>query len=426
MNKTDRTTVKVPLGRGSVEASIPNLLGVIEPAYVPGVDDMRQEIRRAIRSPIGSARLCEIAKGKKSVAIVVNDITRPYPGGLMVEELADELKLAGITDEQIFLVVAYGTHREQTRDELIEMFGSSVVERFRFVHHHAEAPETLKDFGMTDGGLPIIVNREFAQADVKVLTGLIALHHAAGFSGGRKSVLPGVSSMESIKIHHSYPISPAQPSMGWLEGNPFHEMALQAAKKIGIDFIVNTVDNADRQMVRVVAGDLEKAHLAGCRICEDIWITKIREKADVVIVSPGGFPRDINLWQAQKACAVGELACKEGGHIIVVAEAPDGAPRFADILKNAESPKACVDSYFAAKVQGAVFGKAYMWSRAMTKFKVSIVNSKMSKEELESMFFSSYPTLQEAVDDSIRTYGENASFLVIPYAAECSVKLIND
>lgn len=418
-----KTHVRLPYGKGYLEADIPNVMKVGNPNHVPGVADPRMEIRRAIQNPIGSSRLCEIAKGKHSAAITVNDITRPYPGGLMVLELAEELHLAGLTDDEIFLVVAYGTHRVETKEELLAMFGEEVVRRFRFVHHVADDPSTLKELGKTEYGMTVQINKEFAQAEVKILTGLITPHACAGFSGGRKSIVPGISGMECLKTHHSFPVVPAEPAMGWLEGNLFHEQALAAARLADVDFIVNNIDNAEREMVAAVAGDLNEAHLAGTKICADIWKISLPTRADVVIASPGGFPRDFDLHQAQKASSVAEMACKRGGHIIIVAETPDGSAKFGKHLKNANSPEEVVEMFKRIGMTADATGKAYMWARGLLKHRVSIVGSRIPKGELHEMFFYSYDTIEEAVEDSLRIYGEDATFAVIPHASDIFVRI---
>lgn len=417
------THIKLPYGKGYMEADVPNVIKVGVPKHVPGVADPRTEIRRAIQNPIGSPRLCEIARGKKTAAITVNDITRPYPGGLMVLELAEELHAAGLEDEDIFLVVAYGTHRVETREELIAMFGEEVVRRFRFVHHIADDPSTLKEIGKTDYGMTVQINREFAEADVKILTGLITPHSCAGFSGGRKSIVPGISGMECLKTHHSFPVVPADPAMGWLEGNLFHEQALAAARLVGVDFIVNNIDNAEREMIATVAGDVNEAHIAGTKICGEVWRFSLPTRADVVIASPGGFPRDFDLHQAQKAASVAEMACKAGGHIIICAETPDGSAKFAKHLKNASNPQEVIDMFKRVGMTADASGKAYMWARGLVKHKISIVGSKISKEELAEMFFDAYDTLEEAIDASLQAYGKEASFVVIPHASDIFVTI---
>ncbi|MDR3353598.1 MAG: nickel-dependent lactate racemase [Synergistaceae bacterium] len=410
--------VRFPLGRGSVTARIPNLMAVVEPKPVRGVGDDRKEVRRALAEPIGSPRLREIARGKRSAAIVVNDITRPYPGGLFVEELARELNEAGLRDDEIFLVVAYGTHRINTDEELTGMFGERVVKRFRFVHHVGSDAGTLVNIGVTPRGVSVDVNREFMAADVKILTGLIAPHHAAGFSGGRKSLLPGISGLQTLKTHHSFPFRPRIPSMGWLDGNAFHEEALAAAKLARVDFILNSVDNANRELVAAVAGDLEAAHRAGVEICRPIWTFELPSKADVVIVSPGGFPRDIDLYQSQKACSCAELACRDGGEIVLCSEASDGAGKFARLLQEASHPQEVIDKYVREGFTAESTAKAYMYARALIRFRVGIACSTLRSEDVEKMFMSHYNTIEDAIESALKRCGEGASFLAIPSASE--------
>ncbi len=412
------TEVSLNIGKEKITARIPNVMAVVTPNKVEGVKDERAEIRRAIEHPIGSPRLSEIAKGKKSAAIVVNDITRPYPGGLMVEELARELALGGFKDEDIFLVVAYGTHRVNTHDELVGMFGEEVVRRFRFVHHDCRDESRLVSYGFTKGGVEVTVNKEFAEADVKIVTGLITPHQSAGYSGGRKSVLPGIIGLPTLRKHHSFPIRPNRPAMGWMDGNPFHEESLEAAKMVKVDFMLNSVDNVSRDLVLAVAGDLEAAHKVGVECCKKIWIVELPAKADVVFVSPGGFPRDIDLYQAQKAVACGELSCKQGGRIILCAAAPDGAGKFAKLLEEAKEPQDLIDKYTREGYTVETNAKAYMYARAMLNHRIGVACSSITKETAKTMFMDAYATIDEAVEAALEEYGKDATFLVIPSAAE--------
>lgn len=418
MGKKERILVKVPLGEGTAEAAVPNVLGIVEATNIPAVADARAEIRRALREPIGSPRLSECARGKRSAAVIVNDITRPYPGGLMVLEIAEELHAAGLEDKDIFLVVAYGNHRKNTEEECRKMFGDEVVDRFAIVHHDASDPEGLLTIGHTQAGVAVQVNREFAEADMKIATGCITPHASAGFSGGRKSVMPGIAGMDGLKRHHSFPIRPADPRMGWLDGNPFHEEALAVARMAGLSFIVNAVENSARGLVAAVAGDVDAAHRAGVEVCRKIWEVAVPAKADVIIVSPGGYPRDFDLHQSQKAVSCAELICKPGGRIILCAEARDGAGKFAKRIKEARHPQEVVDQFNREGFQADSSSKAYMWCRGLLQFSVAVAGSKVGVEELSELFMLGSPTLQEAVDTALKDYGNDATFLVIPHAAE--------
>lgn len=412
------TEIELPLGEGKIKINVPNILHYSAPKHIHAVPDARAEVRRAIQNPIGTCRLKELAKGKRNAAIVVNDITRPYAGREMILELAAELNEAGMKDEMIFLVVAYGSHRVNTNEELVKMFGGEVVKRFRFVHHRADRDETLKFMGTTDGGVAVEINRDFAEADLKIITGCITPHQSAGFSGGRKSVVPGIAGLKTLQKHHSFPIRPEKAVYGWLDGNPFHEESLKAACIAGVDFIVNSVENESQELVYCVAGELNKAYMAGVEKCREIWTIEIPGKPDVVIVSPGGYPRDFDLHQSQKAVGCAELICKEGGMIIMFAEMRDGAGKPGAVLKEADTPQEIIDRFYKEGYNLNASSKAFMWARAMKRFHISILGSKVPNSELKEMFFETYDNIEEAIDKAFERYGENASFMVLPYASE--------
>ncbi|HHW19215.1 MAG TPA: nickel-dependent lactate racemase [Firmicutes bacterium] len=412
------TRVEIPIGTTRVRANVPNLLAVMRPKEVPCHPDPAGAVREALSRPIGTKPLSELARGKKTVAVIVNDITRPYPGGLLVREIARELNAAGIRDEYITLVVACGNHRPNTDEELRVMFGDEVCNRFRIVNHNAADESALKYLGTTDRGIPIYVNKIVADADLKIATGLITPHHAAGFSGGRKSILPGVSGLKTLNIHHSLPIRPYDPAMGWYDGNPFHEEALKAARMVGLDFIVNTIDNDKREVVAVVAGDVDLAHRAGVEICRKIWTVEVPRKADVVITSPGGYPRDCDLHQSQKALSCAEMVCREGGIIILCAEARDGIGKFGNWLKEAKTPQEVIERYKREGYTAEASAKAFMYARAFVKHKVMITGCKVPPEELSQMFMHPKPDLDTAIGDALAELGTDASFIVIPYASD--------
>lgn len=411
------TNVTVPVGEGSLSFEVPNLLQIVEPAKFRGVDSA-EETKRAILNPIGSPRLCELARGKHSAAVVVNDITRPYAGREMILAIADELRLAGMKDEEIFLVVAYGAHRRNTDEELIKMYGEDVFRRFRYVHHDAFNPETLVTLGVTQGGVVVEINKDFAEAEVKITTGCIVPHQLAGFSGGRKSVIPGIAGFNTLKKHHSFPIRPEQTSLGWIDENPFHEEALKAAKIAGVDFIVNSVDNEDGEMVKCVCGDLTQAYTEGVRLSRQVWSVPVREKADVVIVSPGGYPRDFDLHQSQKAIGCAEMMCKQGGHIILCAEMRDGGGKPGKMLRDAGTLEEITDKFRKLGYTPEALSKTFMFARAMQQFRVTLIGSRIPREEQREMFFEVHESIEGAIEADLKRYGESAGFVVMPCASE--------
>lgn len=411
-------TVQLKIGKNTFHVRIPNLMGVAVPAYTLGVPDVRAEIARSLDAPIGSERLEKLAHGRKNAVIVVNDITRPYPGGEMVLEIAQRLHRAGMRDGQIALIVAYGQHRKNTVEELTAAFGEEVVSRFRIIHHDCREDAQLADLGTTQGGVRVVVNKAFAEADLKILTGCIAPHQFAGFSGGRKSVVPGIAGLETIQKHHFFPIRPEKASMGVLEGNRFHEEAVRAARIAGVDFIVNAVENTEREIVRCVSGDLEEAFYAGAELSRKIWTVYVPEKPDVVIVSPGGFPRDIDLHQSQKSLACAEMLCRENGGVILCAACPDGAGKPGVLLEKADSPDEVMEDFLREGHKPNGNGKAYMIAKATKAFHVVLAGSAISKEQAQAMFMDAFDTVEEAVDAMLERYGREAKILVVPSASE--------
>lgn len=411
-------TVRIPIGEKTVEARVPNLVRVAEPARIPGVADPRAEVRRAIASPIGSRPLRELAAGRRRAVIVVNDITRPYPGRLMAEEIIRELHAAGMRDDQIALLIAYGQHRENTEEELLGLYGPELTRRYRIVHHHANAPEENVTVGVTQGGVPVSVNRFYMESDLKILTGCIAPHQFAGFSGGRKSVIPGIADIKAVKRHHSFPIRPEKISLGILENNRFHLEALEAARITGVDFIVNSVDNAERELVACVAGDLEAAFLAGVEISRKVWTVEFPVRPRIVIVSPGGYPRDFDLHQSQKAIGCAELLLPEGGGLILCAECRDGAGKPGELLRQAKSPDEVIDDFLTNGLKPNGNGKAYMLARAAKKFTIALAGSRIPQAALRDMFLDGYDTIEEAISVMLRRFGPDAPIAVVPHASE--------
>ena len=414
---TTYTRVQIPLGRESVSVNVPNLLSIVRPHPCPPVPDDAAAIRHALAHPVGTPPLADIARGKKDAVIVVNDHTRPYPGALMVKEIAAVLNAEGIPDSRITVLIACGIHKPQDRAGLTQLYGEEILSRFTVLNHNAADDANIVYLGTTSGGVDVRINRIYAEASLRILTGLIAPHHAAGYSGGRKSIVPGISGIESLKKHHSLPIRPFYPSMGKLAGNPFHEEALAAAKIAGVDFIVNSISNADKKVVAIVAGDVEQAWLKGVEICNRIWKITLPSKADIVLVSPGGHPRDVDLQQSQKAISSAELMCKPGGIIILCAACPNGlGNEYATYLKNAATPQEVIDTFRRDGFNLNANAKAFHFARALLQFKLFIAGTPVDPDELSAMFMRGFASPQEAVDTAFRELGDNASTLVCPVA----------
>ena len=413
---TETVIERIPYGKGEMEIRIPrkNYLATLMPRYKPGVKDEAGEVRRALENPIGTRRLGEIARGRKTAVIVVNDITRSTATYKILPPLLEELKAAGVKEDRVTFLVATGTHRDNTREELEGMLGKEIVRRFAVVNHHCQDDKIMVDLGKTSGGIPVVINRLFWEAELKILTATIAPHQAAGFSGGRKSVLPGIASLATLKQHHGFNMRSNKPAMGWVEGNKFHENALEAAKMARADFILNTVQNHRKEITQAVAGDVEKAWLEGVKVSREIYEVTIPRPADVVITSPGGYPKDIDLYQSQKSMAASEIAVKEGGTVILPAECKDGVGTrgFYEWMSAATCPQEVIDRFIR---EGYSIGssKAWLFSRCLKRAGLILVSRHIDDKTLKEMFTERADTVEQAIEMALAKQGQDAKILLM-------------
>ena len=410
--------IDIPYGKNFVNIEIPDKSRIVYPEKLSGVSNVRAEIRKALNNPIGCLPIRQLATGKTDAIIVINDITRPIPTKVMLEELLKDLAKAGIEGDDVKVVIALGNHRPNTKEEIMQMVGKELYNRLNIYNHDCEDDSHLTFMGVTKGGLPIWVNSLFAKASLKILTGLITPHQSAGYSGGRKSIIPGIAGLETLRLHHSFPIRPYEPAFGWLQGNPFHEEALNGARIVGTDFILNVVKNSDGEIIKAVAGDLLLAHERGVNFCKESWIVKLNKKYDIAIVSPGGYPRDFDLHQSQKAISPVENILQEQGIIVLLAECIDGIGKFGELLKNAESPKQMIKRFRNEGFTPDHSSKAFMYARALDKFKVILSCSGIEQKEVEQMFFQYAADSQTAINMSLRLKGPDANIIVLPYAID--------
>jgi nickel-dependent lactate racemase len=302
-----------------------NLLGAIEPVERQGALDAKTEVERALKEPIpiGSKRLSEIAKPESKVAIVVDDGTRRAPSEVMLLPVLAELNISGVKDENVTVIFGCGTHRAVKPDEATALLGAEVLKRVKTISHDCRATDLVHLGTTKTHGNKVFVNRVFAEADVRVLLGDVGFHYYAGYGGGRKSVLPAVCGEETIKHNHSMLLH-ANARTGNLADNPVHQDMTEAAKLAKVDFIVNVVANTKGEIVKAFAGDLEQAFLEAVKLVDEMYRITVDRRADIIVVSAGGHPADMNLYQAYKALDNALDAVKRGGVIILVAECPEG------------------------------------------------------------------------------------------------------
>jgi nickel-dependent lactate racemase len=411
--------IKLPFGRTEIALALSREPLVLQERQSPQVYSEDLELERAIRNPIGSRKLRELTSSGDKIAIIINDVTRPIPSDKIVPVLLRELECGSIRRDDVTVVVATGVHRGPSRDELRAMLGSDLADKIRVENHDSMKADELVDLGKTRRGVPVVINKTVAKADVKIATGMVTPHHVAGYSGGRKSIMPGVAGLDALRVHHSEKIRPYGPAMGILEGNMFHEEAEEAASILGIDFIVNVVLNSRRQLVKAVAGDWKEAWNTAVTSSESMYRVDVAQQADIVIASPGGYPKDIDLWQAQKAISPAEMVVREGGTIVLVAECQDGfgGHNFSNFFEGTTSPRDVIDEFNRRGYEPGL-SKAFMYARALEKAEIIVVTKRISDAELAKAYTKRADSIDEALKMAKDRLGDDAQVAVLPHATE--------
>lgn len=314
--------LEVGFGNGVQHFTVPerNLQGVLTPNPVPHALTGEREVRRALSSPIGAPLLREVIHPGEKIAIITSDITRPMPTYTVMPALLDELYAGGARPEDITLVFALGSHRAQTPEEMRHLAGEQAWAQIRCVDSD---PADVVHLGVTSAGTPVDITRVVAEADRRICLGNIEYHYFAGYSGGAKAIMPGVSTPSAIQSNHSMMVRESACA-GNLEGNPLRRDIEEAAAMCGVDYILNVVLDEHKQIVCAVAGDVTLAHREGCRYLDRLYRKDIDHRADIVIVSQGGAPKDLNLYQTQKALDNAKHAVAKGGVVILVGSCREG------------------------------------------------------------------------------------------------------
>jgi len=369
--------IKLAYGKKGLEISLPeNGLTVIEPQFVPGLSDERKAFVNSLSHPIGSPPLKKLIKSKDSIAIVFSDITRPAPNRKIIPWLLEEL--GKVSKDRVVLINATGMHRANTKKELTDMLSESVVRNYRIVNHDAQKKDDMVYLGKTKGGGEVWVNSDYIRADVKILTGFIEPHFFAGFSGGPKSVLPGISGEETVMHNHSANmLNNPKADWGITYGNPVWEEIREVALLTMPTFIINVTLNKERKITGVFSGKMDLAHQKGVELARRSAMRPVPHVFDLVITTNSGYPLDLNLYQTVKGMSAACQIVKEGGAIICVSECSEGVPEHGnyrrilqmgknpeEILKIVGSPGFSMFDQWEAQIQAKIQTKAkiYLYS----------------------------------------------------------------
>ena len=412
--------ISIPYGRTRLTADIPDerVNGVLRSrleTYTPSLSET-QLVEAALRSPIGSDTLENLARGRQSVVLIASDHTRPVPSKVLVPPMLAAIR-RGNPDARITILIATGCHRSTTIQELTEKFGAEIVAKEHIVIHDCADEAAMVTVGTLPSGGALRINRIAAEADLLISEGFIEPHFFAGFSGGRKSVLPGIAARETVYWNHNAEfIASPFARTGILEGNPIHRDMLYAARTAKLAFICNVVINAKHQVVGAFAGDCEQAHLAGTEFLKELCQCP-KAPADVVITSNNGYPLDQNIYQSVKGMTSGEATCKEGGVIIMAAACNDGhgGESFMQTLTQPIAPAQILEQIQATPKQDTVADQweSQILARILSKYHVVLI-SECDPKLVTAMKMHPAQDLHHALQIAETLLGKQGTITVIP------------
>jgi nickel-dependent lactate racemase len=363
-----------------------------------------------------------LARPGKKVAIVVDDNTRPTPTARMLPLILAELQQAGVRDEDITILFANGAHRQQTRDEQRRLVGAEVIARYRVCDHNSYDQSQLTYMGTTASGIPVHVNHFVAEADLRILTGLIKPHCQAGYSGGGKAILPGLSGIETIIADHNYEgVSHPKAIFGVIDGNPMRRTIEEAAHLVAPCFILNVILDRDKHIVDAVAGDMIKAHRSGVQKLDRLVRVPVPEVADIIIAGCS-HPTSVNMYQAvNTATACTRLIhpiVKRGGVIIMAAPCPEGIGEgpFYQLVREAATAQDVIDRVAQPGFFMHDQWEAQLWATVLTYCQVYFVTDTIAPEQVREMKAVPYPSVADALQAALSEQGHDARILVIPDA----------
>jgi len=404
--------VRLPYGDTFLEIDLPERnTTVLAAKNVLGLYDARGAILDALRAPIESTALRDLVHHQDKVVVITTDNTRACPDDRILPVILHELETV-VPSENITIIIALGLHAPLTRPEMETKFGRDIVSNYRVVNHD---PSLTTHIGETSRGTPVEVNNLVLEADFRISTGFIEPHFFAGFSGGRKSIAPGVSSDRSIRANHSYQMleHPASRT-GILAGNPIHEDMVEQAVMARLDFIVNVLLNEDGRMTHVFAGDMKTAHEAGCRQARENTLVSLDRAADITLTTNSGAPLDLDFYQTVKGIDTAARVTRPGGIIIVAASCHRGVgpAEFQSLHCGAGSPEEVLENLGRYETAGVCWQNQVL-ARAQARYRVYLV-SDLDDEEVARMMVTPARSVEDALDQAFRSTGEDARLAVIP------------
>lgn len=412
--------IRLEYGVSGLEVELPdeNVVGVLTLNTSPPMTQPPAAVARALANPIGTRPLVELARGRRDACIVVCDVTRPVPNKILLPPILDALETAGLPRERVTILIATGTHRPNEGAELDAMLGEEIARTVRIVNHVCTDPDRHVDLGMSPNGVPIKLDRTYVEADLKITTGLIEPHFMAGYSGGRKLVMPGLAALETVQAWHSPRfLEHPNATSGVVDGNPVHEESLAISKLARPDIVVDvTLDEANR-ITGVFAGDLEAAWREGVTFAATQVGATVSELVDIVVTTCAGAPLDATFYQAVKGMVGALPIVKSGGTIIIASSCSEGvgSEHFRRLLLETS----CLDRLMADMQSPEWEFVPDQWeveelAKAAKHANVVCVCDGIPPDVLSQCFVTPAATVEEGVRAALEQHGARATIAVIP------------
>ncbi len=410
--------IRLAYGKSGLDVTLPDGLkvDVVRPRYVEALADQAGAVRDALRHPIGARPLREWVKPSDTIGIVCNDITRPTPYQTILPVVLEEI--SHVSDDAITFLIANGTHRTNTLDELRTVLGEQIVNRFSVAQNDAHDRDAHTLVGTTADGNEVWIHKEYLRCDVRILTGFIEPHFFVGFSGGGKACMPGLAALETILRNHCAP-NMDHPRATWAVtyGNPIWEGIREAALLASPSFLLNVTLNRDKQITGVFAGDMDQAHERGCAFVKQHALASVRAAYDVVITSNAGAPLDLNLYQAVKGMSAAAQVVKKGGAIILAADCWDGIPehgQYKGLLYEATSPRSLLERVRADDCHCQDAWQAQIHAQVCEKADVYLFSHNLTDEQIKKSLLKPCRDIAKTVEQLLRVHGQGASICVLP------------
>ncbi len=403
-------------GKGELEVEVPSSdVTVLRTKHEDGLPDEAAAFREAVRNPIGSAPLGELVGAGDRVAVVIPDITRPLPSDRLLPWLFEEL--SHVPAENVTIVNGTGSHRPNTEDELVAMVGREVASSYRIVNHNAHDPDTLMFAGRSPEGRDVFMNREYVEADRRIVLGFIEPHFMAGFSGGYKGVFPAVADIDSIMHYHrASVIGHARSTWGVLEDNPTQDQIRANGAVLPVDFLVNVTINRDKEITGYFCGDVLSAHEKGCEANKASVMVACEREYPIVVTTNGGYPLDQNLYQAVKGMSAAYQIVSDGGLIVAASRCNDGFPdhgNFRRMLLEHSSPQAMLDTIYQPGFSEFDQWQVQLFAQILQRARVGLY-SEIPADDVRNVHLEPISDIATTIAEELERIGADAPVAVLP------------